>query len=153
MTQYFSWSRATWTTRSTHSWMVPPQSLLPDGQGVVQQVGRLLVFILIPARTHKANALSQNGREKRVQAHCLVWRAANVDFLGQFPQLMRHQLTSVSNLTVIVPPPLHTQWMDNRADEICGSCVWETTKEEEETESVAFLGKILLFVLFSPAKW
>lgn len=118
MTQYFSWSRATWTTRSTHSWMVPPQSLLPDGQGVVQQVGRLLVFILIPARTHKANALSQNGREKRLQAHCLAWRAANVDFLGQFPQLMRHQLTSVSNLTVIVPPPgpasTHNEWTTER---------------------------------------
>lgn len=28
--------------------MVPAQSLLPDGQSVVQQAGRLLVFVLIP---------------------------------------------------------------------------------------------------------
>lgn len=33
--------------------MVPPQSLLPDGQSVVQQVGRLLVFVLIPGRTQR----------------------------------------------------------------------------------------------------
>lgn len=72
MTQYFSSSRATWTTRSTHSWMVPPQSLLPDGQGVVQQVGRLLVFILIPARTHTKQTHSVRMGENRLQAHCLV---------------------------------------------------------------------------------
>lgn len=36
--------------RCTHSWMVPPQSLLPDGQSIVQQVGCLLIFVLIPDR-------------------------------------------------------------------------------------------------------
>ena len=34
----------------THRWMVPAQSLLPDGQGVVQQVGCLFVLILVPER-------------------------------------------------------------------------------------------------------
>lgn len=81
--------------------MVPPQSLLPDGQGVVQQVGRLLVFVLIPARTHKAKAPGQSRREKDWDStHCLVWLVQMLIFPGRFPRLLQHWLTSVSNLTV-----------------------------------------------------
>lgn len=32
-----------------HGRVVLPQRFLPDGQGVVQQVGRLLVLVLVPA--------------------------------------------------------------------------------------------------------
>lgn len=66
---------------STHSWMVPPQSLLPDGQCIVQQVGCLLVFVLIPARTHKATHSVRMAERKTLGRDPLsrVTRS-NVDF-------------------------------------------------------------------------
>lgn len=32
----------------THSWVVLAQSLLADGQGIIEQVGSLLVLVLVP---------------------------------------------------------------------------------------------------------
>lgn len=58
--------------RCTHSWMVPPESLLPNSQSVVQQVGCLLIFILIPGRTEvngvRQKEASTDGQNHR-QAH------------------------------------------------------------------------------------
>ena len=50
--------------------MVPAQSLLPDGQSIIQQVGRLLVFVLIPDRqteTHNTqmNTITDERTKKR----------------------------------------------------------------------------------------
>lgn len=52
----------------THSWMVPAESLLPDGQSIVQQVGCLLVFVLVSDRQKKTQSDStdtdgQNDRQ------------------------------------------------------------------------------------------
>ena len=37
-------------TRNTDGWVVPAQGALPDAEGIIQQVGSLLVLILVPGK-------------------------------------------------------------------------------------------------------
>lgn len=39
--------------RNTDGWVVPAQGALPDAEGIVQQMGSLLVLILVPGKQHK----------------------------------------------------------------------------------------------------
>lgn len=48
-----------WREWCTHSWVVPAESLLPDGQGVIQQVGCLFVFVLISDRQKQTESEQQ----------------------------------------------------------------------------------------------
>lgn len=63
-------SAARW--RRTYSGMVSSQSLLPDGQSVVQQVGRFLVFVLIPDRHTEERGQTQ--RKGPASGSAQLWR-------------------------------------------------------------------------------
>lgn len=40
-----------------HSWVILPQCLLSDGQGVIQEVSRFFVLVLIPGGRNRTTAL------------------------------------------------------------------------------------------------
>lgn len=44
---------AEWAAGNTDGWVVPAQGALPDAEGIVQQVGSLLVLILVPGKQQK----------------------------------------------------------------------------------------------------
>lgn len=70
----------------THSGMIPAQSLLPDGQSIIQQVGCLLIFVLIPDRrteTHKTSNTLRTSSSSSLYSGDVVEIV-----LLQFPQSM-----------------------------------------------------------------
>lgn len=56
-----AWGRR---SRNTDRRVVPAQGALPDAQGIIQQVGSFLIFILVPGEGQKYQGVTVNSAHK-----------------------------------------------------------------------------------------